>query len=251
MIRVLLIEDEQPAAKRLSKLITEIAPDFEIIQVCDSIESAVSFLKNAAAPDLMFLDIQLGDGISFEIFKQVEISCPVIFTTAYDEYVFRAFELNSIDYLMKPVHKEELERSILKFRKLNQAQKSDWQFISSMLQKENAAYKQRFLVSSGANLITVKTTEVAYFYSVERSTFLTSTQGKSYAIDFSLDKLEEMLSPKEFFRVNRQYLVALSAIKKINVLSKSRMKIVLEPLSTDEVFVSNARTHEFRVWLDK
>ena len=251
MIRVLLIEDEQPAAKRLSKLITEIAPDFEIIQICDSIESAVSFLKNAAAPDLMFLDIQLGDGISFEIFRQVEVSCPVIFTTAYDEYVFRAFELNSIDYLMKPIHKEELARSVDKFRKLNQAQKSDWQFISSLLQKENAAYKQRFLVSSGANLITVITTEVAYFYSVERSTFLTSTQGKSYALDFSLDKLEEMLSPKEFFRVNRQYLVALSAIKKINVLSKSRMKIILEPLSTDEVFVSNARAHEFRIWLDK
>ena len=251
MIRVLLIEDELPAAKRLSKLITEIAPDFEIIQICDSIESAVSFLKNAAAPDLMFLDIQLGDGISFEIFKQVEVSCPVIFTTAYDEYVFRAFELNSIDYLMKPIHKEELERSIDKFRKLNQTQKSDWQFISSLLQKENATYKQRFLVSSGANLITVKTTEVAYFYSVERSTFLTSTQGKSYAVDFSLDKLEEMLSPKEFFRVNRQYLVSLNAIKKINVLSKSRMKIILEPLSSDEVFVSNARAHEFRVWLDK
>ncbi len=251
MIRVLLIEDEQPAAKRLSKLITEIAPDFEIIQICDSIESAVSFLKNAAAPDLMFLDIQLGDGISFEIFRQVEVSCPVIFTTAYDEYVFRAFELNSIDYLMKPIHKEELERSVDKFRKLNQAQKSDWQFISSLLQKENATYKQRFLVSSGANLITVKTTEVAYFYSVERSTFLTSTQGKSYAVDFSLDKLEEMLSPKDFFRVNRQYLVALSAIKKINVLSKSRMKIILEPLSSDEVFVSNARAHEFRIWLDK
>jgi DNA-binding LytR/AlgR family response regulator len=251
MIRVLLIEDEQPAAKRLSKMITEIASDFEIIQVCDSIESAVSFLKIAALPDLIFLDIQLGDGISFEIFKQIEVACPVIFTTAYDEYIFRAFELNSIDYLMKPIHKEELARSVDKFRKLNQAQKSDWQFISSLLQKENAAYKQRFLVSSGANLITVKTTEVAYFYSVERSTFLTSTQGKSYALDFSLDKLEEMLSPKEFFRVNRQFLVSLSAIKKINVLSKSRMKIILEPLSNDEVFVSNARAHEFRIWLDK
>lgn len=251
MLRVLLIEDEQPAAKRLSKLITEIAPDFEIIQVCDSIESTVSFLKNAVLPDLIFLDIQLGDGISFEIFNQVEVSCPVIFTTAYDEYVFRAFELNSIDYLMKPIHKEELERSVDKFRKLNQAQKSDWQFISSLLEKEKTAYKQRFLVSSGANLLSVKTTEVAYFYSVERSTFLTSTQGKSYALDFSLDKLEEMLSPKEFFRVNRQFLVSLSAIKKINVLSKSRMKIILEPLSTDEVFVSNARAHEFRIWLDK
>lgn len=251
MTRILIVEDELPAAKRLSKLITEIAPDFEISQICDSIESAVSCLSTSPQPELIFLDIQLGDGISFEIFRQIEINCPVIFTTAYDEYVFRAFELNSIDYLMKPIHKEELERSIDKFRKLNQAQKSDWQFISSLLQKENAAYKQRFLVSSGANLITVKTIEVAYFYSVERSTFLTSTLGKSYPVDFSLDKLEEMLSPKEFFRVNRQYLVALSAIKKIIVLSKSRMKIIVDPESTDEVFVSNARAHEFRVWLDK
>ncbi len=251
MIRVLLIEDELPAAKRLSKLITEIAPDFEIIQTCDSIESAVAFLKNSDQPDLLFLDVQLGDGISFEIFKQVDVNCPIVFTTAYDEYVFRAFELNSIDYLMKPIHKDELARSIDKFNKLNKPHQSDWQFISSILQKDNATYKQRFLVSSGANLITVKTTEVAYFYSVERSTFLTSTQGKSYAVDFSLDKLEEILSPKEFFRVNRQYLVSMNAIKKINVLSKSRMKIILEPLSTDEVFVSNARTHEFRIWLDK
>jgi len=251
MIRVLLIEDEQPAASRLSKLINEVAPDFDIIQTCDSIESSVSFLNNATAPDLIFLDIQLGDGISFEIFRKTDVNCPVIFTTAYDEYGFRAFELNSIDYLMKPIHKEELARSIDKYRKLNKALKPDWQFLNGIFNKDQTAYKQRFLVSSGPNLVTIKTSDIAYFYSVERSIFLTSTQGKSYALDLSLDKLETMLSPKEFFRINRQYLVSLNAIKKISVLSKSRMKITLEPISSDEVFVSNARAHEFRVWLDK
>lgn len=249
MIQVLIVEDEQPAAKRLMKLISEITPDFEIIQICDSIETTVNYLRNKTVPDLIFLDVQLGDGISFEIFNQIQISCPVIFTTAYDEYVFRAFELNSIDYLLKPIHKEELERSIEKYRKLNQ--KQDLQWITSLINTENKNYKQRFLVSSGANLISIKTSDAAYFYSVERSTFLTTSAGKSYALEYSLDKLEQMLPAKEFFRVNRQFLISMNAIKKINVLSKSRMKIILNPESTDEVFVSNARAHEFRIWLDK
>jgi DNA-binding LytR/AlgR family response regulator len=251
MPNILLIEDESPAAKRLSKLLHDTAPDFNIVQICDSIETSVSFIKSNDQPDLIFLDVQLGDGLSFDIFKEVDITCPVIFTTAYDEYVFRAFELNSIDYLMKPIHPDALVKSIEKFRKLSQAAQPDWKFLAKLTDRENSTYKQRFLVNVGSNLLSIPTTEVAYFYSVERSTFLVNQAGKTYSLDFSLDKIETMLSTKDFFRVNRQFLVSLSAIKKILVLSKSKLKLALEPNSTEEVLVSNARAHEFRLWLDK
>jgi DNA-binding LytR/AlgR family response regulator len=252
MTKVLIIEDEQPASKRLEKMLLEISPDFEIIERCDSIESSVQFFKAGIIPDLVMLDIQLGDGLSFEIFNQIEISCPVIFTTAFDEYAIKAFELNSIDYLLKPINKEKLERSIEKFKKLSQQNlQNDWKLIASLLDKEKREYKQRFLVYVGEHLHSVQTSDIVYFYSVEKSTFLTTKAGKSYNIDLSLEKLEGILSPNDFFRINRNFLIEFNAIKKINILSKSRIKLILEPLPADEVLVSSARTHEFREWLDR
>jgi len=252
MIKVLIIEDEQPAAKRLEKMLLEIAPAFEIVHRCDSIESSVQFFKSGVMPDLVMLDVQLGDGLSFEIFKQVEISCPVIFTTAYDEYAIKAFELNSIDYLLKPISKEKLEKSIDKFKKLSQqAVQSDWKILASLIDKEKREYKQRFLVYVGEHLLSVQTSDIAYFYSVEKSTFLATKSGKNYPLDLSLEKLEGLLSPKDFFRVNRQYITAFESIKKMNILSKSRIKLTLEPLPSDEILISNARTREFREWLDR
>ncbi|MEI7504043.1 MAG: LytTR family DNA-binding domain-containing protein [Paludibacter sp.] len=251
-MKILIIEDEQPAAKRLEKMLLEIAPDFEIVHRCDSIESSVLFFKSGIIPDLVMLDVQLGDGLSFEIFKQVEISCPVIFTTAYDEYAIKAFELNSIDYLLKPISKEKLEKSIEKFKKLNQqAVQSDWKTLASLMDKEKREYKQRFLVYVGEHLLSVQTSDIAYFYSVEKSTFLTTKAGKSYPLDLSLEKLEGMLSPKDFFRINRQYITSFESIRKMSVLSKSRIKLTLEPLPSDEILISNARTRYFREWLDR
>ena len=252
MIKVLIIEDEQPAAKRLEKMLLEISAEFEIIQRCDSIESSVQYFKIGIMPDLVMLDIQLGDGLSFDIFRQVVISCPVIFTTAFDEYAIKAFELNSIDYLLKPINKEKLERSIEKFKKLNQQNsQTDWKILASLLEKEKRDYKQRFLVYVGEHLHSVQTSDIAYFYSVEKSTFLTTNSGKSFSVDLSLEKLEGMLSPNDFFRINRNYLIEFKAIKKINILSKSRIKLMLEPAPANEILVSTARTHEFREWLDR
>ena len=252
MINVLIIEDEQPAAKRLEKMLLEIMPDSEIIGRCDSVEASVQFLKANKMPDLLMLDIQLGDGLSFDIFKQVEVSCPVVFTTAYDEFAIKAFELNSIDYLMKPIRKENLERSLEKFNKLrNQSSPLNWESIAALLDKDKRDFKQRFLVYVGEHLHSVQTSDIAYFYSVEKATFITTFTGKSYNVDLSLEKLEGMLSPTEFFRINRQYLVAFSAIKKISVLSKSRIKLTIDPLPLDETLVSTARTHDFREWLDR
>jgi len=250
MKKALIIEDEILAGRRMAGLLATVAPDFEIAGYCDSIESAVAFLKKQT-PDLIMLDIQLGDGLSFEIFKQTEVHSPVIFTTAYDEYVFRAFELNSIDYLMKPVSKEALEKSIAKYRKFHDQLIPDRQLMSGLMDQGEKMYKQRFLVSSGASLLSVRTAEIAYFFSVEKSVFMMTNAGKSYDLDYSLDKLETVLPDKEFFRVNRQFLVSINAIKRISVLSKSRIKIVLEPDFKEEVFVSNARSREFRLWLDR
>ena len=252
MIKVLIIEDEQPAAKRLERMLLEISADFEVIQRCDSIESSVQYLKTGIMPDLVMLDIQLGDGLSFEIFKQVEISCPVIFTTAFDEFAIKAFELNSIDYLLKPINHDKLEKSIAKFRKLNQQSvQNDWKVLTSLLEKEKREYKQRFLVYVGEHLHSLQTQDIAYFYSIEKSSFLVAQNGKSYALDLSLDKLETVLSPTCFFRISRQYLIAFSAIKKISILSKSRIKLQLYPAPTNEILVSSARTHDFREWLDR
>ena len=252
MTKILIIEDEQPAAKRLEKMLSEIAPDFEIVERCDSIESSVQFFKTGNMPDLVMLDVQLGDGLSFEIFKQVEVSCPVIFTTAYDEYAIKAFELNSIDYLLKPISKEKLERSIEKYKKLSmQTVQADWKTLASLMDKEKREYKQRFLVYMGEHLHSVQTSDIAYFYSIEKSTFITTKLGKSFSIDLSLEKLEGMLSPKDFFRVNRQYITSFDSIKKMNILSKSRIKLTMEPLSGDEVLISNGRTRDFREWLDR
>jgi DNA-binding LytR/AlgR family response regulator len=251
MIKIVIVEDEIPAANRLTKLLKQVAPDAEVMHVCDSIESAVNYLENNTIPDLMLLDIQLGDGLSFEIFKSVEVNCPVIFTTAFDEFAIKAFELNSIDYLLKPIRIEALARSIEKFRKLNLAIQPDIKMLATLLYKEKRDFKQRFLVYAGEHIVSVKTSDISYFYSAEKSTFLTAQNGHSYALDVSLDKLEETLNPTEFFRINRQYIAAFSAIKKISVQSKSRIKLTLDPLPKEEILVSTARTPEFREWLDR
>ena len=252
MIKVLIIEDEKPAAKRLEKLLLEISTNFEIIGHCDSIESSIAFFQTDNQPDLVLLDVQLGDGLSFEIFKSVEISCPVIFTTAYDEYAIKAFELNSIDYLMKPISREKLQKSVDKFNKLSHQNSAvDLKKLMLLLDADKNEYKQRFLVYVGEQIHTVQTSDIAYFYSIEKSSFLTTKGGKSYGIDLSLDKLEKMLSPKDFFRINRQFFISFGSIHKISMLSKSRIKLLLTPLATDETLVSTARTAEFRGWLDR
>lgn len=252
MIKILIIEDESLAAKRLARLILEILPEAQILATCDSVLSAVEYLQNNAQPDLMMLDIQLGDGISFDIFKQVTVSCPVIFTTAFDEFAIKAFELNSIDYLLKPINIEALKKSLHKFEQWKQQNiNSDIQSLLPLISPNNKTYKKRFLIAIGERLVSINSQDIAYISSIDKSTFLVDAQNMYYAIDQSLDKLEEILDPEQFFRINRQYIVSNSAIDKIFILSKSRIKLNLKPAAKEEVLVSNARTHQFREWLDK
>lgn len=202
-------------------------------------------------PDLIMLDIQLGDGLSFDIFKKVRPDCFIIFTTAYDAYAIKAFELNSIDYLLKPVDEEKLKAGLEKFHRLRNNQLSiNFEKILAMIDGHKKEYKKRFVVSIANKMKMVDTNHVAYFYSMEKSTFLSTIDNLHFPLDFSLDHLETILDPK-VFRINRQYILHDTAIERIHILSKSRIQIQTNPPIADGLLVSSARTAEFRKWLDK
>jgi DNA-binding LytR/AlgR family response regulator len=256
-MNILLIEDEAPAARRLEKMILEIAPEANIVKVLDSVSTAIQFLQASPALDLVFTDIQLADGLSFEIFEQVEVRVPIVFTTAYDEYALRAFKVNSIDYLLKPIDKGELQKSIEKWRVLKNQFASDDSLqknlsqILQQMQGNKKEYKARFLVKMGEKLISVGEPEIAYFQAEEKIVFLHTTQGKKYILDYTLDDLEDVLNPQHFFRLNRQYIAHLHAIKSINTYFNGKLKIQLSPETTEEVIVSREKSPILKDWLDK
>lgn len=252
MINTLIIEDEQPAALRLEKLLTSIDRNIKILKILDTVESAVTWFEVNPQPDLIMLDIQLGDGLSFEIFRKVKVDSYVIFTTAYDEYAIKAFEINSIDYLLKPVDEGRLENSLKKYKKFKSSIQTDnINKLLETIESRNERFKKRFVVSIANKIKIVETNDVAYFYSKDKNTFLCTPDNRHYPLDFSLDHIEEMLNPELFFRVNRQFIVQLKSISKIDILSKSRIKLQTTPSSPEEIMVSSARTSEFRQWLDK
>jgi DNA-binding LytR/AlgR family response regulator len=252
MIRTLIIEDESPAAIRLKRMLEEVEPSIRVVDTLESVSSAVRWLENNPQPDLLMLDIQLADGLSFEIFKQVTIDSFVIFTTAYDEYAIKAFELNSIDYLLKPIHKEKLNRAIGKFKKLKGESASlNVQALLEAMDRSKKKYKERFAINVGVRIKSIEVSRIAYFYSLDKSTFLCTKENRHYPVDYALDKLEELLDPDHFFRVNRQYMVNYHSIEKIDVLSKSRVAIQTIPATEETLLVSTARTHQFRLWLDR
>lgn len=252
MITALIIEDEQPAASRLENLIKRLDPEIEIAGTIDTVEAALRWFKSHPQPDIIMLDIQLGDGLSFDIFSQTKIESYIIFTTAYDEYAIRAFELNSIDYLLKPVDETRLAQSLEKFRKFRiQGQNVNIQTLIETLERRIDKYKRRFVVTISGRIKVVETGDVAFFYSKEKNTFLCSMEKKHFPLEFSLDHLEEMLDPELFFRVNRQYIVQYKSINKIEILSKSRIRIGTVPSADDDILVSSARTSEFRSWLER
>ena len=250
MIRVLIIEDEETAAKRLRKLISEALPESEIIGVLSSIASSIDWFKNNNQPDLAFFDIHLADGSSFEIFKRVQVTCPVIFTTAYDQYALEAFKVNSIDYLLKPIKKDDLERAINKFRTLHFKPGTPIN-IESLLATINqkAAYKERFVIKYGDHMKTIQTADIAYICSENRISFAVLKEGKRYALDFTMDQLEEMLDPKLFFRINRQFIIGFNSITEMLSYSKSRVLVKLNPPAKEETIVSTERSSSFKAWL--
>ncbi len=250
---ILIIEDEEPAFRRLQKMLKELVPDHTLLDQIVSVSSAIKWFKENQAPDLIISDIQLSDGISFEIFKQVDIKCPVIFTTAYDQYAIEAFKVNSIDYLLKPVKKEELEKAVAKFRSLVPATSQPAIDINKLLQSLQPAstndYKKRFVVRYGEHIKTIDIEEVVYFYTEDKATFLCTKDARRFVVDFNLDTLDSMLDPKIFFRINRQYIISIHSIAEMFAYSKSRVLIKLNPPAKHETIVSTERSADFKHWL--
>lgn len=247
-MKVLIIEDEQRAAQRLEKLIKEIDVSIEIIDQLDSIESVIEWFDTQNAPDLLFMDIHLADGSAFEIFNHTKIKKPIIFTTAYDQYAIDAFKVNAVDYLLKPIKKEALEIAIKKYKDLQPDTLIDYSELAKHLQKDQSKGIKRFLIRMGKHLRTVEIEDAVYFYTENKITFLISKKGKRYPIDFSLEKLEEELDSNLFFRINRQFIISIKAISKMVTVSKSRVKVYLEP-EPAETIVSTERSGRFKKWL--
>ncbi len=249
---ILIIEDEEPAFKRLQKMLKDIEPDHQLVDQIVSVSSAIKWFAENESPDLILSDIQLSDGISFDIFKQVEITCPIIFITAYDQYAVEAFKVNSIDYLLKPVKKEELEKAVTKFKSraaVNPTPAIDINKLLQSLQPAGTEYKKRFVVRYGEHIKTIDTEEVVYFYTEDKATFLCTKDGRRFVVDFNLDTLDSVLDPKLFFRINRQYIIGIHSIAEMFAYSKSRVLIKLNPPSKHETIVSTERSADFKHWL--
>lgn len=253
-MKILIIEDERPAASRLTKMIKKERGSAEIIEVIDSVETAVKWLGTFETPELIFMDIQLADGISFDIFKQVKVEAPVIFTTAYDQFMLKAFKVNSVDYLLKPIDPEELKAAIEKYEKIYHQEEPSYdssvieRLVNSIAQKD---YKERFLVKIGQQLTYVSVDDIAYFYSEEGMVHAKNNAGKQYILDYTLDQLEKLINPKYFFRINRKFITRLNSIHKIHTYFNSRLKLELLPRIDMDIIVSRDRVNDFKNWLDQ
>lgn len=249
-MNVVIIEDEKIAADYLERLLHEYDARIHIVKKLDSVEASVKWLTQNTA-DLLFADIHLADDLSFKIFEQTRTTIPVIFTTAYDQYAIKAFKVTSIDYLLKPIDKKELFAAMDKFKSMHNQPAVNIEALLAKFNVSRTVYQERFLVSTGQKLRSIPVEEVAYFFADQKFVFLTDTSGKQYIVDQSLDKLEALLDPDKFFRINRQFIVAFSAIKNMSAYSKSRVKLELQPAPEKETIVSVERSNEFKQWLNK
>lgn len=251
-MNVLIVEDEKLAADRLELLLRACDKSINILAKIESVYDTVKWLNSNPEPDVIFLDVQLEDDLSFAIFEKIDIKTPIIFTTAFDEYAIKAFKLNSIDYLLKPVNKEELQTALDKYRNWMKDFKTfDVKSLLDTINKSSSEYKSRFIITAGSRIKTIGIEAVAYFYSEEGITFLVTKEKAEYPIDLSLEKLAEQINPEEYFRVNRQFVIHIHAIKNIHVYPKSRLRIELTPAHDAEVFVSLDKVTAFKEWLDR
>jgi two-component system, LytTR family, response regulator LytT len=259
-MKILIIEDEPFARAELVRLLKATERPFTILDQIDSVEESVAWLKTHPAPELIFLDIQLADGISFDIFRQVTVSSPVIFTTAYDEYAIRAFQLNSIDYLLKPIQPQALDNALLKLEKLQQVfsvpqvqpqPALDSVKLESLLKMMSKEYKSRILLKVGDQLRSVEMSEVAYFYAEDDVVFAMLKDKKRYIVDYTLNQLETQLDPEKFFRLTRGCIAHVSSVKKVSKYFNSRLAVELDPPTEEKLLVSRVNVPEFMKWLDR
>lgn len=250
-MKVVIIEDEKPAARRLSRMLNTL--DIEPITMLHSVEESVNWFYNNEHPDLLFLDIQLSDGLSFEIFDEVEVKSAIIFTTAYDEYALKAFKLNSIDYLLKPIDSDELENAIDKFKQFqlnDTGHNFDLEQLKLLVLPSQKNYKKRFTVKIGQHLKMISVDAIECFYSENKATHIHTIDNRSYLIEDTLDQLDSKIQPETFFRVSRKFVVNINAIKDIIAYSNSRLKIQLQSYNESDIIVSRERVKDFKNWLE-
>jgi DNA-binding LytR/AlgR family response regulator len=251
-MNVIIIEDEKPAARRLNRMLA--ALDIKVQQMLHSVEESLNWLQNNEHPDLIFLDIQLSDGLSFEIFEEIEVKSAIIFTTAYDEYALKAFKLNSIDYLLKPIDDDELAAAVHQFKE-QQPSQSDVQVNLDDIRKllvnpVDRKFKKRLSIKVGQHIKIIHINEIECFYSENKATYIHTSENRNYLLDNSLENWQEQLDPEQFFRVNRTFIVHINAIKDIVAYSNSRLKLILHSYNEQEIIVSRERVKDFKNWID-
>ncbi|GAB3013477.1 LytR/AlgR family response regulator transcription factor [Spirosoma pulveris] len=260
-MNALIVEDEELAVRKLRKLLTEVAPDLLVAGVTASIDDTVDWLENLRStgkpePDLIFLDIELADGQSFEIFERTTVRSTVIFTTSYDEYALQAFKVNSIDYLLKPVQREDLQRSLRKYEDLrSRSVETPSVNIEKLLQQLQSQvsrdFRQRFLVRQGQRMLSVEVGEIAYFYTEDRYSFFAMHTGQKFLVDYTLDELSDALDPARFFRINRGVIVTHQAVEQIQPYFGNRLALQLKPIFDKEALVSREKVSDFKLWMGK
>ena len=262
-MQVLIVEDEPLAVKKLVRLLEEVAFDVKVVGTTDGIRTTVEWLEAHPAPDLIFMDIELCDGQSFEIFQRTRVKSPVIFVTSYDEFALQAFKVNSVDYLLKPVQKEDLANAIAKYRDLKAQYARDASPISASIESllmtlssgvgevTKKDYRTRFLVKHLQKYVTVEVADIAYFWSEGRINFFKNRTGQKYLVEYTMEEIEAMLDPRDWFRVSRQFLVSVPSVTEIHPFFNNRLKLHLKPQEPEEVTVSRERVADFKVWLGK
>ena len=250
-MNVLIIEDEESAFENLKRILLEIDPAIHIVSWLQSVEQSIHWFKTTNFPDLIFLDIQLSDDLSFKIFESVEVTSPIVFTTAFDEYAIKAFELNSIDYILKPISKNSIEKSITKYKsRINRTPISYNNLIQDLKSvSTNPSYKERFLVNKADELVIIQTANISYFFK-DNDTYIVLKNGDRYAVKFTLDELIHLVDPIQFYRINRQLIVNIHAISKISLWFTGKLKLQLIPEFDEPVFVSREGVTKFKAWMD-
>jgi DNA-binding LytR/AlgR family response regulator len=255
-MNILIVEDEPFAAQRLEGLIRHIVNDIQTLQIASSVAGAVKWLQSNAAPDLLFCDIHLGDGLSFEIMEQVKVTSPIIFTTAYDQYAIQAFKHNSVDYLLKPIDETELKNAIDKFRHQKQSSSPviplpDYaQLVQMMQQMNKPSFKDRFTVKVGPRIKIIQQNEILYFFSFQKGTFIRTIDSRNHLIENTLEVIEQLIDPALYFRINRKYIVSLQNIAEIITESSSRLKLKMPHQEEDDLIVARERVKEFKDWIE-
>ncbi|MFN8290368.1 MAG: LytTR family DNA-binding domain-containing protein [Chitinophagaceae bacterium] len=254
-MKVLIVEDEDLAVKKLQKTLAAIDNTIEVTGITDSISGTLDWLQDNPSPDLILMDIELADGQSFEIFRMTEVKSPVIFTTSYDEYALRAFKVNSVDYLLKPVQQEELQAAINKFRKMRGEDKNSISIdhlVKELQQKlQPKEFRKRFLVKHAQKLVSVEVEDIAYFYSDGRLNFFKTEDNRKFIVDYTMDELEEMLDPERYFRISRSFYVSIGSIDKIEDYFGNRLILQLKPAVDKEALVSREKVTDFKKWMGK